>query len=148
MVSAGLPKGVLLGAAALIGVVLLLVAGGRLTGVGTLSLAPPQAAMSRDLRFDSQNDGSIVISDAETDRLIEVLEPGSGGFIRGILRGLGRERRQNQIDEAAPFRLILGHDNRLQLFDPSTGRLISLHAFGAGNAEAFARLLTLGRDRQ
>ena len=71
-----------------------------------------------------------------------VLPPGSNGFIRGVMRGLARERMLHGIDAAPPFRLIRWADGRLSLEDTATGRLIDLAAFGPTNAQAFARLLT------
>jgi putative photosynthetic complex assembly protein len=37
-------------------------------------------------------------------------------------------------------------DGRISLEDPETGRVIELDAFGPTNGEAFAQLLTAGRN--
>ncbi|MBK8211243.1 MAG: phosphonate-binding protein [Rhodospirillales bacterium] len=141
-----IPRGVLLGAAALLGLALLSAGAGRITGIGTLHLPPADAGESRDLRFEDRADGAVVIYDARAQRAIEVLAPGTNGFIRGVMRGLARERMLRGIGAERPFRLVRDNDNRLLLSDPATGRLIGLDAFGITNAEAFARLLA-DKDR-
>jgi len=65
-----------------------------------------------------------------------------GGFVRGTLRALTRERRQEGQGREAPFRLAAWSNGQLTLDDLATGRRIDLTAFGATNAEVFSRLLT------
>jgi putative photosynthetic complex assembly protein len=67
---------------------------------------------------------------------------GTNGFVRGVLRGLARERRLNDVGAQPPFQLTRWSDGRLSLDDPATGRRIDLVAFGPTNAGAFAQLLT------
>jgi putative photosynthetic complex assembly protein len=74
-------------------------------------------------------------------RVVDVLPPGTNGFVRGVLRGLARERRRQEIGQQPPFRLTLWDDGRLSLEDETTGRRIELEAFGPTNLAAFARLL-------
>lgn len=135
------PRGVLFGAAALLGLVLLSATAGRMTGVGTLHAPPAEARESRDLRFLDRADGAVAVYDADGERLLDVLAPGTNGFIRGVMRGLARERMLRGAGDEVPFRLLRGSDHRLLLSDPATGRLIGLDAFGSTNAAAFARLL-------
>ena len=78
---------------------------------------------------------------ADGTRTVTVLAPGSNGFIRGVLRGLVRERKRRGIGAETPFRLSYLTDGRLLLADPATGRVIDLGAFGPTNTAAFARLL-------
>ncbi len=102
-------------------------------------IAPVQ---SRDLRFSDRPDGSVLIEDVTTGGTASVIEPGSNsGFIRGVMRGLARERRMHGIGVAPPFRLTAWHDGELSLTDSATGRSIELGAFGATNRAAFAALL-------
>jgi putative photosynthetic complex assembly protein len=138
------PRGALLGAAALVGFALLSATTARLTGVGTTQMPAAAAAESRELRFEDRADGSVAVYEAPEDRLVDILDPGTNGFVRGALRGLARERKRNEIGRQPPFRLVLWVDGRLSLEDPSTGRQIDLEAFGPTNREAFARLLTVG----
>ncbi len=135
------PKLPLYSAATLIGAAILLVLLSRATGVG--ELRTPQAAVTaeRTLRFLDQPDGSITIEDAGDAHLIERVAPGSNGFLRGTLRGLGRERKRDGIGPDAVFRLTGRSDGRLLLEDPATGRMIDLGAFGPTNAAVFAHLL-------
>ena len=70
-----------------------------------------------------------------------MLPPGTNGFIRGVLRGLARDRKLQRIGTEPPFRLTRWVDGRLSLDDPATGRRIELGAFGPTNAAAFAGLL-------
>jgi len=97
---------------------------------------------SRDLRFTDRADGAVVIFDTNANRIASVVEPGQEtGFIRGVMRGLARERRMNGIGNTPPFRLTLWRDGQLSLVDTATGRDIQLDAFGGTNRAAFAALL-------
>ena len=138
------PRGALLGAAALVGFALLSATTARLTGVGTTQMPAAVAAESRELRFEDRADGSVAVYEAPDDELVDVLAPGTNGFVRGALRGLARERKRQDLGPQPPFRLTLWVDGRLSLEDPSTGRQIDLEASGPTNREAFARLLTVG----
>ncbi|MCX7891300.1 MAG: photosynthetic complex assembly protein PuhC [Burkholderiales bacterium] len=137
-----MPRGVLLGAAALIGAALVAVAAVRLTGVGTAVFPPSaQAVSQRDLRFEDRPDGSVAVHEGHGAEPAFVLAPGEDGFIRATLRTFARERRHVGVGAEAPFRLTAWSDGRLTLEDPVTGRRVDLEAFGPTNAGAFARLL-------
>ena len=94
------------------------------------------------MRFADRADGAVVITEAETGRVVNVASPGTNGFLRSTLRGLVRDRKRSDIGAEAPFRLIRWNDGRLTLQDEATGRTIDLGAFGLTNAAAFARLMT------
>jgi putative photosynthetic complex assembly protein len=96
---------------------------------------------SRELRFLDRHDGAVVILSYPDGHTVEVLDPGTNGFVRGVMRGMARERRSRHIDSEPPYRLAVWSDGRLTLDDPSTGRWIELAAFGQINATAFATLL-------
>ena len=136
------PRGALLGAAALISVALLAAAAGRLAGTVTAETATAAPVQVRELWFRDRGDGAVFVYDARDQRLVQVLAPGSNGFLRGVLRGLARERRRQDLGPQPPFRLTRWDDGALSLEDLATGRRIDLQAFGPTNAEAFARLLT------
>lgn len=139
------PLAALLGAAALIGFSLLAVTTARITGVGASGRAAPSPAVeARDLRFEDRVDGAVLVYDGSGEDLVAVVEPGEGGFVRGVLRALARERRAHDAGQAAPFRLARRVDGRLTLEDMTTGRVIELVAFGPTNLDAFARLLSAG----
>lgn len=138
------PRGALLGAAALLAVALLGVVSGRWLGIGVVQTPAAPAAVSRDLRFEDRADGAVVVRDAADGAVVAVFGAGEGGFVRGVLRGLARERRSHHVGPEPPFRLLRSDSGQLFLEDPQTGRRIGLDAFGPANAGAFARLLEAG----
>jgi putative photosynthetic complex assembly protein len=100
------------------------------------------AVASRRLRFIDRADGAVVIQDIGKGGIASVIEPGQQtGFIRGVMRGLARERRMHGIGDQPPFTLTLWRDGQLSLTDSATGRSIEMTAFGSSNRAAFAALL-------
>ncbi len=95
---------------------------------------------SEELRFEDRYDGAVVVYDLR-GREVSVLDPGTHGFVRGVMRGMARERRARNVGAEPPYRLQYWSDGRLTLDDPETGRWIELAAFGPDNTVAFARLL-------
>lgn len=141
-----LPRAALLGAGSLVVGSLLLVGFARLTGYGPAQPAVSAIVERRDLRFEDRSDGAVLIYSSPQDRLVDTLPPGTNGFVRGVLRGLVRERRADRIGAAPPFRLTRWADGRLSLDDPSTGRHVDLEVFGPTNAGAFADILIAGDE--
>ncbi len=137
-----LPRPALIGAGLLIGLTLVAAAGARWSGVGTTQLPPAQAVGVVELRFLDRVDGAVEVRNAADDHVVAVLDPGTNGFARGVLRGMARERRSRGVDSTPPFRLVRWSDGRLSLEDPSTEREIALEAFGPTNSGAFAELFT------
>jgi putative photosynthetic complex assembly protein len=137
------PRGGVLAAGALILFSLAVVTTVRLTGVGGVHVTLPAAVESLDLRFADGENGAVLVFDANNDRLLDTLAPGSNGFVRVVMRGLARERRKVDIGALPPFRLTRYSSGQLTLTDSSTGQQIDLGAFGSTNAEAFARLMKL-----
>ena len=136
-----LPRGLLIGAGALVVASLLLVSIARLSGY-TPARPPPSAVVdSYDLRFVDRTDGAVLVYATPGNTLVDTLAPGTNGFVRGVLRGLVRERNADHIGHAPPFRLTRWADGRLSLDDPSTGRHVDLEVFGPTNAGAFADIL-------
>ena len=136
-----LPKGMVIGTVLVIVGTLALATLGHQAPTNPASLgARPVAA--RDLIFADRADGAIVITDAESGRVVETMAPGTENFVRGGMRGLARERSRAGIAEAVPFRLSTWPDGRITLQDMGTGNTMELHAFGRTNAEAFLKLLT------
>ena len=139
-----LPRGAIVGAGALVIASLLIVTVARLTGFEPAKPDPSAVVESCDLRFEDRPDGAVLIYDvkAADDQPAVTLEPGTNGFVRGVLRGLVRERRADHIGPTPPFRLTHWADGRLSLDDPSTGRHVDLEVFGPTNAGAFADILS------
>lgn len=97
----------------------------------------------RSLRFADLPDGSVEISEASSGAQVATIAAGGeqGGFIRGVLRGLARERRMNGVGEGPAFTLTKWQDGSLSLRDEATGRTVDLGGFGVDNRAAFAALL-------
>lgn len=135
------PKGFIIAAGVMVAGALLLVSIARLTGY-----RPPQPPVSaiveqRDFRFVDRADGAVLVYDVSDGHLTYTVLPSTEGFVRGVLRGLVRERRADHIGAQPPFRLTHWADGRLSLDDPSTGRHVDLEVFGPTNAAAFAAIL-------
>jgi len=111
--------------------------GGARTGLPQVDLV-----VERDFVFLDGPDGEVSVSVAGHPALGRALPAGTHNFIRGVLRGLARERRQHGLGREAPFRLAAWADGRLSLEDTATGRIIALESFGPTNAAEFRRLLT------
>ena len=144
-----LPRGTLVIAGALVLFALTATSIVRIAGV-PLAASPAAlraegkvaAVASRNLRFLDRADGAVVIQDVRTGQPAAVIQPGEKtGFIRGVMRGLARERRSRGIGNTPSFNLTLWRDGELSLTDSATGRSIELTAFGSANRAAFAALL-------
>lgn len=140
------PRAPLLGAAALILACIAMVGVSRLTGIGTTRMAPAASAVSRDFRFEDRADGSVAVWDAATGKVVDSLESGKHGFVRGVMRSFARERRAAGVSDLPPFRLARLSDGRLMIEDQATHRRIELDAFGSTNVAAFHRLLSVKQN--
>lgn len=138
-----IPRPAIMGAAGLVIVTILAAAGARLTGMGTVEVPPSTAVESRELAFADAADGSVVVRDAAGE-VLHVVAPGTNGFLRGVLRGLARERKLSGIGQGPPFLLTRWADGRLTLEDPETGRRLYLGPFGSDNVQVFVQLLHAG----
>lgn len=104
---------------------------------GTMQVA------TRSLTFADMPDGAVRITDATTGHTIASLhgEGDGGGFVRGVMRGMARDRQMRGIGQAPPFTLTLWEDGSLSLTDPASGRSVELGAFGPDNRAAFLRFI-------
>ena len=141
-VSTPFPRGALLGAAGLILLTMVSAGVSRLSG-GPSSRPTAAAVMSRDLLFEDRPDGGVLVRDARDGSTVDVLAPGTNGFIRASLRSIAK-RRKFDGETSDVFHLTAWADGRLTLDEPVTGSLIELEAFGQTNEMSFARLLTAG----
>lgn len=131
----------LIAVGALVVATVLTVAVVRHTGVGVVTVPDSPAVAVREFRFEDRPDGSIVVLDPTGRKLIDTVDPGTNGFLRGTMRGLARERKRSGIGPELPFRMIGRADGRLTLEDPGTGRRVDLGSFGPTNAAVFARIM-------
>ena len=145
------PRGALFTAAALVAITLSMATAVR-TGLLPVAASPAleraehhlRPIATRDLIFADRTDGAVTITDVE-GRVAETVAPLShSGFIRGVMRGLARERRMHGVGAAAPFHLAAWPDGGLSLTDLATGRTIELGAFGGTNRAAFVALFDAG----
>ncbi len=139
------PKQAVWAIAALLACVLALALVGRTTGIGVVSGVTPTdpgaLLAERSIVFGTEGPSGVPVTDADSGELLVLLPPGEGGFMRGVLRPLARERMIRSASPAAPYHLEQWHGGRLTLTDPVSGVIVDLHAFGQDNAGAFAALL-------
>ncbi|WP_200175483.1 photosynthetic complex assembly protein PuhC [Ectothiorhodospira shaposhnikovii] len=100
-----------------------------------------------DLRTEDRPGGYLAILDGSNDRILQVLGPAEGGFMRPVLRIIMLDRRTEE-EKRSPslLRLTRWSNGSLTLEDPATGLRYELNAFGPTNAGAFARLLDIAKD--
>ncbi len=132
-----IPRAFIVGAAFLMVATIVAATTARWTGVGRLENPAFVAAEVVDLTFRDRADGGIDVVGAGT---VTTLDPGTNGFVRGVLRGFARDRRARGAGPEAPFRLFRSADGQVLIGDTVTGRVLDLVAFGATNEEAFAKL--------
>lgn len=140
-----IPKAILMAAGALafgcIGVVVL----ARSSDVGVSRVAYTAPLETRTLRFADRPDGAVTVSSAEDGRLVAVLEPGTSGFVRIVMRAMAKQRHDKGIGAEAAFELTRWDDGRISILDPVTGRHLDLSGFGRTNVDDFAKLLLARR---
>jgi putative photosynthetic complex assembly protein len=130
---------VLIGAAILISFTIAVAAFVRLTGIGKDENEFAPAVVERQLYFHEIDPNTIeVIADGGR---IATLDANDDGFIFGVLRGLGHNRKVNEADMGQPYVVSQRADGRILLEDPMTGDQLDLRAYGVDNAAAFAELL-------
>lgn len=127
---------------AIVALLAVLLAGLALLRLGGFEPAVEPGAVVREraLRFADETDGAVRVIDHASGRPLALMR-GEQGFLRGVLRGLARERRQHGIGAGLPYVLSLRDDGRLLITDPSTGQRIDLASFGRDNAAVFLRWL-------
>jgi putative photosynthetic complex assembly protein len=135
------PRAPLIAAILVVG---LTVAGVGATRLGLISPATAEASDAQpvayaDMRFADMDDGGVrvtVLDDGE-----RIIPPATGGFVRGVLRGLVRDRRARGLGSEQPFRVTEWSDGKVTIQDLATARVIKLDAFGQTNRQAFLDLM-------
>lgn len=143
-----IPRGVLIGAAVLIALTFALAGSSRRSVQAEHNRALPQPIEALELRFEDRPTGALAVIEDGSNRVIALLPPNSNGFIRGVLRGMFRDRKLESLGHDAHFALVRQADGRLTLEDHQTHRRVDLNSFGPDNAAAFAALLDSGRRAQ
>ena len=133
------PRAALMAVAVVVGLTLLVVSTLRLQGFDPAQ-APGAVVAERQLVFSDGADGAVLVRDALGGELVARMA-GEQGFLRGVLRGLARERRALGVPADRPYALTLHADSRLLITDSATGQRIDLASFGPDNAAVFLRWL-------
>jgi putative photosynthetic complex assembly protein len=147
--STGVPRGVVILGACLIVFTIVLAGVARRTNNNHVVLAPTEAVAARDLAFKDLSNGGIAVTDASTGQSIAIVPPKTGGFLRGVMRGLVHDHRRYDDATGYAFRLTRWADGRLSIEDPGTHEHFELEAFGSTNEKVFADFLgtTPGAER-
>lgn len=135
------PKGVLYAAAGMIGVTIALVIAAQTTGFGRVENPEGEAVRSVKVRFEERPDGSMVALRGTSNRVMAVFESTTKGFVWGVVRGMDRQRKLEEVDSDAPYTVTYWDNGQLSLSDDLTGRIVYLNAFGPTNLKNFARVL-------
>lgn len=139
--ASSVPRKPLIAVGLLLAFTLAAAAAARLGGIGVVTTADAPTRAMAELRFRDDSEGRVLVHEAASGRLLQALEPGGHGFLRGTMRGLARERKARGVSADAPYRLVSRADGRLTLEDPATGRRVDLESFGPANSGVFAHLL-------
>ena len=135
------PRAIILGAGALMLFAIAVAGTARLTNTNHVIMPPTYPIATRDLDFTDLANGGVDVTDAHTGALIATVAPETGGFLRGIMRGLIRDHRMQGKAPHSSFHLTQWADGRLSIEDPATTERFELEAFGSTNQKVFARFL-------
>jgi len=141
------PPGVLWGAAAVIALTITLAAVARHTGMTVTDINQTVPVKVLEVRFDDRPDGAIAVYDTGRRDVVDVLPPGTSGFVRNVMRSMARERLMHGGSPDTPFKMTRWADGRLTIDDPITRRHVDLGAFGSMNTASFARLMEKDRTQ-
>ena len=142
------PKPVLFAVAALLTFVTAFVGFARLTGIGIADM-PSEPLVDRiEVRFLDQANGAVGAFNPTDDVMIHLFEAGEGGFVRTALRSLAHNRRLKGIGPTPPYELQKSVSGNIVLHDPTTGKSLTLDAFGDANENDFAQLFAMRTERE
>jgi putative photosynthetic complex assembly protein len=85
--------------------------------------------------------GTVTVRRLEDGAVLAVLEGEESGFLRGMMRSLGRQRDVAGVPKDAPYRISRWPDGSVTFDDPATGERIAVRAFGPDNLKQVADLL-------
>ena len=136
-----MPKGFVVLTGALMLFVVAIAGIARISHNNRVILPPTTAIASRDLAFKDLPNGGVEVSDAVSGAHVYTVVPTTGGFLRGVMRGLVRDHRRMDGEAHTSFRLTRWADGRLSIEDPTTHESYELEAFGSTNEAVFAQFL-------
>lgn len=123
-------------------VVFLTVGSARLAGYKPPPSLPKEPALAtRVLAVEDSAQGSVIVRDAKTGENIVTYQRGEGSFFRATLRTLVNDRRHKGLAIDGNFRLEAHAGHQLFLIDETSGKTLSMNAFGPSNTEVFAALM-------
>lgn len=134
------PRSAVIAASVLIAAAIAAAAFCRWTGIGAARFDPTDhsvAVRSLLLRFEDRPDGGVAVVTPDAGERVAVIDAGTDGFVRTVLRSLAYDRHRHNIGSGPAFAITRWSDGRLTLDDPATGRRVDLAAFGAANMRAF-----------
>jgi putative photosynthetic complex assembly protein len=136
------PRAPLIAAIFVVGLTVVGVGATRMGLIRPGSVEAPAATpvATADMRFADMDDGGVRVSVVDDGE--RIIPPATGGFVRGVLRGLVRERRAQGLGSEQPFRVTEWSDGKVTIEDTATGRIVKLDAFGPTNRQAFLDLMT------
>jgi len=115
-----------------------------LAALGRARIAPDAGVEQTphvELRFEDRDSGAVAVIDHATDEEVWLVPAESGGFVRGVLRGVYRTRHLESVGQEPPLELWRRGDGELMLSDPETGHEVELRSFGHTNHDSFAEIL-------
>jgi putative photosynthetic complex assembly protein len=132
-------KAIFIGLAA----VVLMIGAVRLAGYTPPPSIPAEPALqTRVLAVEDGALGSVIVRDAKTGEDIIIYKSGQGSFFRATLRTLVNDRRHKGLALAGNFRLETHSGQQLFLIDETSGKTLSMNAFGPANTAVFAALMS------
>jgi len=94
-----------------------------------------------DILFLRPPGDTLHVVAAATGDTLRTFAPMEGGFMRGALRPLDRERRRHEVSLDAPYQVVREQSGRLTLRDEGSNVEIDVAAFGPTSYELFSSLL-------
>ena len=96
-----------------------------------------------DLSFIDQADGGVLVTRLSDGVQIAHIAVGEGGFVRATLRSLIRDHPITKHH----FHLAMTDSGQLLLWDPLSGRVLDLKAYGSSNRQVFLEFLLASESR-
>ncbi len=122
--------------------VVMLIGAARLSGYQPPSSLPADVASQvLVLKVEDSTDGAVIVRNAKTGEPIATYKSGEGSFFRATLRALVHDRMHKSVNREGNFRLETHSGNQLFLIDETSGKTLSMNAFGPANTAVFAALM-------